>query len=226
MMECGQKLNAVKKEIDLFQQLAKTHSHPVLATYMQWYQDTITGLCDSRSSAAIPLASAEECKITDAMAIQLIQFMMPALYLGQHERVQFLAKKWNSLDSDQQARMPMRNILVSYYYGLASAGLYRRRKNRHLISPIDNSISVLAKGKCTLSLLVLMLRDISISMFVQFLQHQLFPNGISRQSCLLCSLKSCQSWKKMRNQVMLQPRTLFIFQYNSSLVTQPNPFAS
>jgi hypothetical protein len=94
MMECGQKLNAVKKEIDLFQQLAKTHSHPVLATYMQWYQDTITitPLCVSRSSAVFPIASAEECKITDAKGIQLIMFMMPACYLGQHERVQFLAK--------------------------------------------------------------------------------------------------------------------------------------
>jgi hypothetical protein len=97
----------VKKEIDLFQQMAKTHSHPVLATYMQWYQDTITPLCDSRSSAVFPIASAEECKITDAKGIQLIMFMMPACYLGQHERVQFLAKmeftRFRSTGSDAYA---------------------------------------------------------------------------------------------------------------------------
>jgi hypothetical protein len=122
------------------------------ATYMQWHQDTITPLCDSRSSAVFPIASAEECKITDAEGIQLIMFMMPACYLGQHERVPFFGKKWNSLDSDQQARMPMHTILASFYYGLASAGLYRQRKKIHLISTIDNSISVLVEGKCTLSL--------------------------------------------------------------------------
>ncbi|KAL7513085.1 hypothetical protein ACHAXN_010337, partial [Cyclotella atomus] len=52
MIDGGEKLDVVKKQIDYFQKLAQTHSHPVLATYMQWYQDTITGLCDEGAATS------------------------------------------------------------------------------------------------------------------------------------------------------------------------------
>jgi hypothetical protein len=147
MIDCGEKLDVVKKQIDFFQQLAKTHSHSVLATYMQWYQDTITGLCDSRASPAVSPANADECNITDATSIHIIQLCLPAVYLGQYERVQFLMKKWDSLQFDEKNRMPWRTILISYYNGLAFAGLHRRKKNvRARLSCLENSISVLGKA--------------------------------------------------------------------------------
>jgi hypothetical protein len=154
MIDCGEKLDVVKKQIDYFQQLAKTHSHPVLATYMQWFQDTITSLCDEGASPAISPANADECKITDATSVHIIQLCLPAVYLGQYERVQYLIKKWDGLQLDEKNRMPMRMILISYYNGLASAGLHRRKKSiRSSTTCLQRSIAVLEKGKshCQLS---------------------------------------------------------------------------
>ena len=139
-------------------------SHPVLATYMKWYQDTIILLCDEepRSSVAMTPVSQCDCSITDATIIHLIQLLMPATYLvsinslvdnsvlrslvnrlfaslplyfkGQYERVEFLVKKWDKLDSDQKGRMPWRNVLISFYYALALAGMYRRKTIKKYIS--------------------------------------------------------------------------------------------
>lgn len=36
MLESGEKLQVVKKEIEYFQQMAKTHNHSVLSTFMKW----------------------------------------------------------------------------------------------------------------------------------------------------------------------------------------------
>ena len=153
----GTNLGLVKKEIDFFQQLAKTHSHPILATYMQWYQDTVTLFLDcSLESTTIALANADECNITDATSIHINQLCMPAVYLGQYERVEFLAKKFEELQFDERNRMPIRNILLSFYYGLALTGLYRRKQNRGMykkrqnkksLSAIESAIGVLIKGE-------------------------------------------------------------------------------
>jgi hypothetical protein len=148
MIDGGEKLDVVKKQIDYFQKLAQTHSHPVLATYMQWYQDTITGLCDEGAATSTSPANADECKITDATSIHIIQLCFPAVYLGHYERVEFLMKKWDGLHMDEKDRMPWRTILINYYHGLAHAGLYRRKKsNRTRISSLQSCISVLDKGK-------------------------------------------------------------------------------
>eukprot|EP00956_Cyclotella_meneghiniana_P022153 scaffold41388_cov125-Cyclotella_meneghiniana.AAC.6 len=164
MIEAGTNLDVIRKEIVFFQKMATTHSHPVLATYMKWYQDTIILLCDEepRSSVAMTPVSQCDCSITDATIIHLIQLLMPATYLvsinslvdnsvlrslvnllfaslplyfkGQYERVEFLVKKWDKLDSDQKGRMPWRNVLISFYYALALAGMYRRKTIKKYIS--------------------------------------------------------------------------------------------
>jgi hypothetical protein len=202
MIDCGEKLDVVKKQIDFFQQLAKTHSHSVLATYMQWYQDTITGLCDSRASPAVSPANADECNITDATSVHIIQLCLPAVYLGQYERVQFLMKKWDSLQFDEKNRMPWRTILISYYNGLAFAGLHRRKKNvRARLSCLENSISVLSKGKWHHCHFSSVQKQTSHSLVL--LQHQTFLNGISRQSSIFCLLKSNLSRAITEKQVRL-----------------------
>lgn len=153
----GTNLGLVKKEIDFYQQLAKTHSHPILATHMQWYQDTVTSFLDcSSESTTIALANADECNITDATSIHINQLCLLSLYLGQYERVEFLVKKFEKLEFDERNRMPIRNILVSFYYGLALTGLYRQKQNRGLykkrqnkqsLSAIKSAIGVLVKGE-------------------------------------------------------------------------------
>ena len=131
---------------------------------MQWYQDTVILLRDGESSSvAMTPVSQCDCPITDATAIHIIQLLMPATYYvsfnnvvdvlilkylvdcilfslyskGQYERVEFLVKKWDKLDSDQKNRMPWRNVLISFYHGLAMAGMYRRRKMKKYISYIN-----------------------------------------------------------------------------------------
>ena len=112
----------------------------------RWYMDTVFLLVDSKSSSVtISPSSEDECNITDATAIHILQLMMPALYLGNLERVIFLAKKFQSLD-EEGTRMPMRVILISFYHGLAIAGIYRRRKNKKLLAILEKAISVLEKA--------------------------------------------------------------------------------
>lgn len=136
------------KEIDFFQQLAKRHDHPVLAKYMQYYESVVILLRDSKPGAdAISLDESDELKITDYMAIQICNLIMPTFFLGQLERVAFLAKKWDNLHADERERTPMRSIMVNFYSGLSCAEMHRKKKSRkHNMSTLEASISYLAKG--------------------------------------------------------------------------------
>ena len=114
--------------------------------HLRWYMDTVFLLVDSESSSvAISPSSEDECNITDATAIHIVQLIMPALYLGNIERVVFLANKFQTLDQEG-TRMPMRVIQISFYHGLAIAGIYRRRKNKKLLAILEKAISVLKKA--------------------------------------------------------------------------------
>ena len=202
MIDCGEKLDVVKKQIDFFQELARAHSSSVLAKYMQWYQDTITGLCDEE---AYPAANADECTITDATSIHIIRLCLPAVYLGQYERVQFLIRKWDGLSFDEKHRVPWRTILINYYNGLALTGLHRRKKsNKTHISCLQSCISVLDKGKCYTTVAFLACKcQILIPLLLILLQHLNFLNGISRQSSVYCVLKICLSKANTEKQVRL-----------------------
>ena len=101
--------------------------------------------CESGSNLTAP-AQSEECDITDATAIHTVQLIMPALYLGHFDRVVFLAKKFESLQDDEKKRSPIRAILVSFYYGLAAAGIYRRKKTSRLLPILQSAISTLLKS--------------------------------------------------------------------------------
>ena len=143
----GTNVDLVAKEIDFFQQLAKIHDHPVLAKYMQYNESEIILLRDSEpGSRAISLDESDELKITDYMAIQICGLIMPAFFLGQLERVAFLAKKWDNLHADERERQPYRCIMVNFYSGLSCAEMHRKKKSRKHISTLKAVISYLAKG--------------------------------------------------------------------------------
>ena len=101
---------------------------------------------DKSSSVMLSPASSEECNIPDATAVHIVQLIMPALYLGYFERVIFLGKKFESLHEHSKARMPMRIILVSFYYGLAMVESYRRRRSQKVLPIVEKAISVLKKA--------------------------------------------------------------------------------
>jgi hypothetical protein len=111
--------------------------------------DSITPLISSEAAEVNPLTTFDECKITDATAIHVVQLMIPAMYLGHIQRVSYLAKRWESMSAYEKGRIPMRNILLAFYFGLASAGLYRRKKNRSTMANIVSSMTWLKKGKQT-----------------------------------------------------------------------------
>ena len=143
----GTNVDLVAKEIHFFQQLAKTHDHPVLAKYMQYFESEIILLRDSKpGSHTISLDESDELKITDYMAIQICSLIMPAFFLGQLERVAFLAKKWDNLHADERERQPYRCIMVNFYYGLSCAIMHRKKESRKHMSTLKAAISYLAKG--------------------------------------------------------------------------------
>jgi hypothetical protein len=178
MIDGGVNLLVIKKEIESYQQLAKLHHHPILETYMQvslcsisfvaffiqckyntqgnhhffyqWFMDSITPLINSDTTNAITPATTDKCGITDATAIHVVQLMIPAIYLGHLERVLFLEKRWESMSHYEKCRIPMRNFLRAFYFGLASSDSYRRKKNRWTMADIDSSVTWLQKGKWTL----------------------------------------------------------------------------
>eukprot|EP00804_Cyclotella_cryptica_P020612 CCRYP_003442-RB/>CCRYP_003442-RB protein AED:0.05 eAED:0.05 QI:255/1/1/1/1/1/3/704/1362 len=147
MVESGTNLDILNKEIEFYLRVAEEHSHPILATYMTWYQDALSLLLDDGSGAVevAPLAS-DQSKIMDATAIHLVQLLMPAFYLGRMERVKFLSKKWDCMDADRKSRIPTRCVLVAFYDGLASIAIYRQKKKNALLSRVEKSVSVLTKG--------------------------------------------------------------------------------
>lgn len=114
-------------------------------SYSRWYMDTVSLLIDSGSSDQISPVETEECKITDATAIHIVQLIMPALYLGHYERVIFLAKKFESLQEDEKNKFPIRATLISFYHGLAVAGVYRRNQKSKPLLVLRNAISTLSK---------------------------------------------------------------------------------
>ena len=106
----------------------------------------ITLLVEDGSTDVTPPPTLEQTSITDSNAIQIIQLIMPACYLGQAERAQFWAKKWHSLKDDEKGRVCMRNILLAFYDGLSCAMIYRRKPMNMLLLKIQKSIAVLTKG--------------------------------------------------------------------------------
>ncbi|KAL7516121.1 hypothetical protein ACHAWX_001173, partial [Stephanocyclus meneghinianus] len=118
----GTNLQSLKTEIEFYLKLAKQHSLPALEVLMIIYYKNVLSLIGEQL-----IGPAQLIKGPQYEEIECTQEMMSSLFSDHFDRVNYLAKKWESLSEKNNLKVPIRVIYVVFYTGLATTKMYRMK---------------------------------------------------------------------------------------------------
>eukprot|EP00970_Alexandrium_tamarense_P019425 scaffold14018_cov200-Alexandrium_tamarense.AAC.1 len=142
----GMNLRMLQEEVAFQLKLAQKHSRPIMGLYFKAIQETITMIIGDESTDSPANHTLSTAGISDYIKTLYLNRLMCSFILGHSERAEFYANKWQASNADEPDNQPIRGMFVWFYFGMASASLYRKKGRTKLMVNMTKALDVLREA--------------------------------------------------------------------------------